>query len=162
MLTDILMYEARFPCKNCPASMSGNDHDYNACHSGALTWHLQGIFNLTGCWGHLGVSWDDLQMPCRCPVDAFPWRGTSQAPAGHQQGTCIASIGAYGRCPSILVPWKIGLCPKNYNSVLKVPSKSPMPSRHAKISWWPWWSQPDPPSACHIFQNMLISQAPNP
>ena len=36
----------------------------------------------TGILGHLGVSGDDLQMPCRCPVDVF----SGGAPAGTWQG----------------------------------------------------------------------------
>ena len=67
---------------------------------GAPAGHLGGI------WGRLGTSGDDLQMPHRCPVDAFSWWGTGRASAG-----CQGASGNDLQMPlqirySTTLPWK--------------------------------------------------------
>ena len=75
-------------------------------------------------WGHLGVPGDDMQMPHRCPVDAFTQWRNSGASAGHLRGIWGAwgSLGMICRYSSkrnsrLNSLKEISRCPKDYNSM---------------------------------------------
>ena len=84
--------------------------------------------HLQGAWGHLGLSGDDLQMPLQVKKKYSDWG-----------------------------PGKIGRYQNNFNSLLKVPGESLMPSWHIKIGWWLSWSLLDAPGP-HLEQMWLGSK----